>query len=155
MIRLSINGTTHEVEAPAHESLADVLHDRLYLIGTRVSCEEGECGCCTVIIDGAPTTACLMLAAQAEGRDVRTIEGLGSSGDLHPVQQAFVDEHGFQCGYCTSGFIMSAVALLADNPTPTRDEVCAGVSGNICRCGAYPFIVESVMVAAAAMDVTK
>ena len=152
MIRLNVNGAVHEVQAETHESLADVLHDRLHLIGTRVSCEEGECGCCTVLLDGEPATACLIMAAQAEGREVRTVEGLGTPDNLHPVQQAFVDEHGFQCGFCTSGFIMSSVSLLERNPNPSREEVAEAVSGNICRCGAYPYIVESVMTAGARMD---
>ena len=155
MIHLNVNGADYEVEAAAHESLADVLHDRLHLIGTRVSCAEGECGCCTILLNEEPATACLLLAAQAEGRAVRTIEGIGSPGDLHPVQQAFVDEHGFQCGYCTSGFIMSSVALLERNPHPSRDEVAEAVSGNLCRCGAYPYIVESVMTAATRMQANR
>jgi len=105
-----------------------------------------------VLLDGEPATACLIIAAQAEGREVRTVEGLGTPDNLHPVQQAFVDEHGFQCGFCTSGFIMSSVSLLERNPNPSREEVAEAVSGNICRCGAYPYIVESVMTAAARMD---
>jgi aerobic carbon-monoxide dehydrogenase small subunit len=155
VIHLCINGTEYDVPAQPHESLADVLHDRLHLVGTRVSCAEGECGCCTVLVDGEPATGCLIVAAQAEGRDVRTIEGLGSPGNLHPIQQAFVDEHGFQCGFCTSGFVMSATALLECNPDPTREETEEALSGNLCRCGAYPFIVASVMTAAARMRETR
>ena len=122
------------------------------MIGTRVSCAEGECGCCTILLDGEPATACLILARQAEDHDIQTIEGVGSPGALHPVQQAFIDEHGFQCGYCTSGFIMSALHLLQDNPAPSRDEVAQALSGNMCRCGAYPYIIESVMTAVRRMS---
>jgi carbon-monoxide dehydrogenase small subunit len=104
-----------------------------------------------VLVDGVPSTSCLMLAQQADGRHITTIEGLGSPGELHPLQQAFIDEHGFQCAYCTSGFLMSATALLAENPDPTQDQVAEGLSGNLCRCGAYPFIVRAVLSAAKAM----
>jgi aerobic-type carbon monoxide dehydrogenase small subunit (CoxS/CutS family) len=148
MTRLTVNGVQYDVEAPAHESLADVLHDRLHLIGTRVSCGEGECGCCTVLLNGVPATACLIMHGQVEGAQIRTVEGLGSPGSLSALQQAFIDEHGFQCAFCTSGFLMSAAALLNEEPNPSRSEVEDAVSGNLCRCGAYPFIVESILTAA-------
>ena len=148
MIELNVNGRAHPVEVRPFDSLADALRERLYLLGTRVSCAAGECGCCTVLVDGVPSTSCLMLAHQAEGRRITTIEGLGSPDALHPLQQAFIDEHGFQCAYCTSGFLMSAAALLAENPDPTEAEVAQGLSGNLCRCGAYPFIVRAVLAAA-------
>jgi carbon-monoxide dehydrogenase small subunit len=148
MTRLDVNGQVYDVEFADHDSLADVLQERLYLYGTRVSCAEGECGCCTVLVDGVPATACLIVARQAEGRSISTIEGLGSPDNLHPIQQAFIDEHGFQCAYCTSGFIMSAKHLLDHNPNPTREEVAEGLSGNLCRCGAYPYIIQAVLTAA-------
>ena len=151
MTRLNVNGQDHEVEFADHDSLADVLDQQLHMYGTRVSCAEGECGCCTVLMDGVPATACLIVARQAEGRSIRTIEGLGTPDNLHPIQQAFIDEHGFQCAYCTSGFIMSAKHLLDHNPTPSREEVAEALSGNICRCGAYPFIIQSVLTAAERM----
>lgn len=149
MIELSVNGKLHRLEVLPYESLADVLHDRLFLYGTRVTCAEGECGCCTVLIDGVPSTACLMLAMQAEGHEITTIEGLGDSDHLHPIQQAFIDEFGFQCAFCTPGFIMSAKALLDSNSDPTREEVVEALSGNVCRCGSYPYIVQAVLTAAA------
>ena len=151
MTLLHVNDQSHEVEASDYDSLADVLHERLHMYGTRVSCAEGECGCCAVLMDGVPATACLILARQAEGRSITTIEGLGTSGNLHPIQQAFIDEHGFQCAYCTSGFIMAATYLLEQNPNPTTEEVAEGLSGNICRCGAYPFIIQAVLTAAERM----
>jgi aerobic-type carbon monoxide dehydrogenase small subunit (CoxS/CutS family) len=151
MTLLHINGQPLDVEVSDYDSLADVLHERLHMYGTRVSCAEGECGCCTVLMDGVPATACLVLARQAEGRSITTIEGLGSPDSLHPVQQAFIDEHGFQCAYCTPGFIMAATYLLEHNPSPTRDDVAEGLSGNLCRCGAYPFIIQAVLTAAERM----
>jgi carbon-monoxide dehydrogenase small subunit len=151
MTRLNVNDQVYDVDFADHDSLADVLAERLHLYGTRVSCAEGECGCCTVLMDGVPATACLIVARQAEGRSISTIEGLGTPDNLHPIQQAFIDEHGFQCAYCTSGFIMSAKRLLDQNPHPSREEVAEGLSGNLCRCGAYPFIIQAVMTAAERM----
>jgi aerobic-type carbon monoxide dehydrogenase small subunit (CoxS/CutS family) len=148
MTTLNVNGQTHEVEIEAHETLAEVLRERLGLIGVRVSCGEGECGSCTVLVDGRPTTSCLTLAMQVEGKEITTIEGLGNEDELHPIQQAFIDEQGFQCGVCTPGIIMSTKALLDANPRPTAAEVTAELSGHICRCGAYPDIVRSVLHAA-------
>jgi len=151
MTLLHVNDQSYELETSDYDSLADVLHERLHMYGTRVSCAEGECGCCTVLMDGVPATACLILARQAEGRSITTIEGLGTSDNLHPIQQAFIDEHGFQCAYCTSGFIMAATYLLEQNPNPTTEQVAEGLSGNICRCGAYPFIIQAVLTAAERM----
>jgi len=148
MTRLNVNGKAHELEIEPHETLAEVLRDKLGLIGVRVSCGEGECGSCTVLIDGRPTTSCLTLAMQVEGKEIMTIEGLGNEDDLHPIQQAFIDEQGFQCGVCTPGIIMSSKALLDADPHPTTEEVTAALSGHICRCGAYPEIVRSVLHAA-------
>ncbi len=148
MTTLIINGKQHDVETRPDRTLADVLRNDLGLIGVRVSCSEGECGSCTILIDGKPTTSCLVLIDQAEGKEVTTIEGMAVPGELHPIQQAFIEEQGFQCAFCTPGFIMSAKAFLDENPDPTEEEVAIGMSGNICRCGAYPYIVKAVMKAA-------
>jgi aerobic-type carbon monoxide dehydrogenase small subunit (CoxS/CutS family) len=148
VIRLTVNGRLHEIETNPDRTLADVLRNDLGLIGVRVSCAEGECGSCTIHVDGKPVTSCLMLVGQADGSDILTIEGLGTADDLHPIQQAFIEEQGFQCAFCTPGFIMSAKAFLDENPNPTAEETAIAMSGNICRCGAYPYIVAAVMSAA-------
>ena len=148
MTTLNVNGKTFELDVKPHRTLANVLRNELGLIGVRVSCSEGECGSCTVLVDGKPCTSCLMLVDQAVGREVTTIEGIGTPDDLHPIQEAFIEEQGFQCAFCTPGFIMSAKAFLEENPNPTPEEVSIGMSGNICRCGAYPYIVRSVLNAA-------
>jgi len=147
-IRLNVNGNAIELESATDRTLADVLRDELGLIGVRVSCSEGECGSCTILVDGQPMTSCMMLVNQGEGKEILTIEGLGTPEDLHPIQQAFIEEQGFQCAFCTPGFILSAKAFLEENPNPTEDEVAFAMSGNICRCGAYPYIVRSVLNAA-------
>ncbi len=147
-IRLRINAHTHEVETRPNQTLAQVLREDLGMTGTMMSCGEGECGSCTVLVDGTPVTSCLMLVGQAMGRDIRTIESVGTAAALDVVQQAFVDEQGFQCGACTPGFIMVAKAFLAENPTPTEHEASQAMSGNICRCGAHPYIVRAVLNAA-------
>ena len=148
MTVLRVNGRNVEISDRGDRTLADALRTDLGLIGTRVSCAEGECGSCTVLVDGQPMTSCLMLAQQAEGREITTVEGLANGDTLDPVQQAFIEEQGFQCGFCTPGLILSAKAFLAENPNPTADEVAVGMSGNICRCGAYPYIVKAVLRAA-------
>ena len=145
---LHVNGQNFAVEIRPHETLADVLRGKLGLIGVKVSCGEGECGSCTILVDGIPCTACLMLGRQGEGHELVTVEGIGGYENLHPIQQAFIDEQGFQCGFCTPGFIMTAKAFLDKNPNPTEEEVSMAMSGNICRCGAYPYIVKSVLKAA-------
>jgi carbon-monoxide dehydrogenase small subunit len=148
MTKLIVNHREHEVAIESTARLSTVLRDQLGLLGVRVSCSEGECGSCTVLVDGKPVTACMMLGLQAEGKEIVTIEGLGTPEDLHPIQQAFIEEQGFQCAFCTPGFILSAKAFLDENPDPTEDEVAIGISGNICRCGAYPYIVKAVLSAA-------
>ena len=148
MITLKVNGSSNPVEAKPYHTLSDALRDQLGLISVRVSCGEGECGSCTVLLDGIPVTSCLMLAHQAEGKEITTIEGLGTIDDLHPIQQAFIEEQGFQCAFCTPGFILSAKAFLEENPDPEPGEVAVAMSGSICRCGAYPYIVRAVMNAA-------
>ncbi len=144
MAILHVNGCEFDVDHPAHETLAQVLNKRLGLIGVRISCEEGECGSCTVLMEGRPVVSCMILASQVEGKEILTIEGLGGREDLHPIQQAFIDEHGFQCGFCTPGFILSTKALLDANPRPTSDEIADALSGHICRCGSYPKIIRAV-----------
>jgi aerobic-type carbon monoxide dehydrogenase small subunit (CoxS/CutS family) len=148
---LRVNGIDHRVEIQSHETLGCVLNERLGLNGVRLSCEEGECGSCTVLIDDAPVTACLILAVQAQRREILTIEGLGTPERLHPIQQAFIDEHGFQCSFCTPGFILSTKALLEDIPLPEPTEIATALGGHICRCGSYPNIVRSVLRAAEAL----
>lgn len=151
MTTLNVNGKTYDVDTRPDRTLADVLRNDLGLIGVRVSCSEGECGSCTILVDGKPTTSCLMLVNQAEDREVVSIEGISKPGELHPIQQAFIEEQGFQCAFCTPGFVISAKAFLEENPNPTEEEVAIGMSGNICRCGAYPYIVKAVMRAAEMM----
>lgn len=151
MLTLNVNGSTFQVNAKPTDRLSDVLRDELGLYGVRVSCNEGECGACTIHIDGKPVTSCMMLAHQAEGKVIETIESLADGDKLHPVQEAFIEETGFQCGFCTPGMIMSTKSLLEENPDPTPDEVCKGLDGNICRCSAYPYIVKSALKAAEKM----
>jgi aerobic-type carbon monoxide dehydrogenase small subunit (CoxS/CutS family) len=147
-LSLTVNGTAHEAEVESRTSLADLLREGLGLTGTHVACEHGVCGACTVLVDGEPARGCLMLAVQADGASVETIEGLASDAGLHPVQAAFRDAHAFQCGFCTPGFVMTTVALLRDNPSPTEAEVRETLSGNICRCTGYESIVRGVLGAA-------
>jgi xanthine dehydrogenase YagT iron-sulfur-binding subunit len=147
-ITLSVNGRSHRVLVEPRWPLLYVLRDVLGLTGTKPGCERGECGACTVLIDGVARYACLTLAVEAEGREVTTIEGLLRGEELGPVQQAFAGEDAFQCGFCTPGQIMAAEGLLRANPDPGVEEVRAGMSGNLCRCGAYPHIVKAVRRAA-------
>jgi xanthine dehydrogenase YagT iron-sulfur-binding subunit len=147
-VALSINGRTHEVLVEPRWSLAYVLREVLELTGTKVGCDRGECGACTVLLDGVPRYACLTLAVEAEGAEIVTIEGLMDGEDLGPVQQAFVEKDAYQCGYCTSGQIMAAEGLLRTNGDPDLAHVRHGMSGNLCRCGAYPHIVQAVQRAA-------
>ena len=152
MTKLDVNGVEYEIEHMPHETLGQVLNKRLGLVGVRISCEEGECGSCTVLMDGKPVTSCMVLAMQAEGREITTIEGLGTYDNLHPIQQAFIDEHGFQCGFCTPGFILSSKALLDENAQPEPSEIADALSGHICRCGSYPKIIQSVLKAAEVLE---
>ena len=132
---------------PSHRTLLDVLRDELDLTGAKRGCDRGECGACTVLLDGEPVYACITLVGRVGSRSVLTVEGLAADGRLDPVQQAFLDEDGAQCGYCTPGFLMSTHALLADNPTPTGNDICEALSGNLCRCNAYGRILQSVRTA--------
>ena len=140
----SVNGAAFELRVAGHETLLDALRDRLGLTGTKKGCDQGACGACTVLVDGRRVLSCLMLAAQCEGREVTTIEGLASDGELHPVQEAFVRHDALQCGYCTPGQIMSAVGLLAEGRAGSDAEIREFMSGNLCRCGAYPNIVAAI-----------
>ncbi len=151
MTKLTVNNKEYLVPGSAARTLANVLRNELGLTGTKVSCAEGECGSCTVLLDGRPVTSCLVLVDQATGQNIETIEGVGTHEELHPIQQAFIDEQGFQCGACTPGFIIAAKAFLAENPNPTEDEASIAMSGNICRCGAHPYIVRAVLNAAEKM----
>jgi aerobic-type carbon monoxide dehydrogenase small subunit (CoxS/CutS family) len=142
------NGRAHALRIEPREMLADVLRLRLGLTGLKVSCDIQVCGACTVLVDGLAVSACTYLAADVEGRAVTTVEGLAVDGQLTRIQQAFIDEAAFQCGFCTPGMVMAATALLADNPTPTRAEVVAGIEGNLCRCTGYLPIIDAVLAAA-------
>ncbi len=154
-IELVVNGTVRQGRAEARVTLADFLRDRLGLTGTHLGCEHGVCGACTVLLDGAAVRSCLLLAVQAAGHEVVTVEGLADGDELHPVQQGFRESHGFQCGFCTPGFVMTTVALLAENPAPTEDEIRDALSGNICRCTGYQSIVEGVALGAEKLRPTR
>jgi carbon-monoxide dehydrogenase small subunit len=145
LIHLKVNGEPYEVAIHPYRTLAEVLREELDLIGTKEACKQGDCGSCTVIMDGKTVTSCLTLAVEAEGKDIRTIEGEAKNGKLSPVQQAFVDHGAIQCGFCTPGMVMSATALLEQNPNPTEDDVRMGIAGNICRCTGYTKIVEAIL----------
>ncbi len=146
-ITLNVNGTDHQIEVDHRWTLLRVLRDVLGLTGAKRGCDRGECGACTVLVDGDPVCSCSMLALQVGGRQVRTVEGLGDANSLNVLQEAFLAEDGGQCGFCTPGFIMSATALLESNTDPTEDEIGAALVGNICRCNAYGRIIESVKAA--------
>ena len=147
-IKLTVNGVKHTRDVEDRTLLANLLRDELGLTGTHIGCDTTQCGCCTVHMNGRAVKSCTVLAAQANGADIVTIEGLGQNGSLHPVQQAFTDNHALQCGFCTPGMIMAAAGLLKDNPNPTEDEICEGLEGNICRCTGYINIVKAVKQAA-------
>ena len=152
-VTLRVNGHSSRLRLDSRVTLVDALRDLLGLVGTKKGCDQGACGACTVLVDGKRVLSCLTLAAQCEGRDVTTIEGLASAGSLHPVQEAFIRHDGFQCGYCTPGQIMSVVALLSEGRSRSDEEIREFMSGNLCRCGAYPNIVAAVREVAAEMGV--
>ncbi|HEU0246858.1 MAG TPA: (2Fe-2S)-binding protein [Gaiellaceae bacterium] len=147
VVALEINGEQVELEVPARRLLVHFIRDDLGLTGTHIGCDTGNCGACTIHLDGEPVKSCMSLAAQADGRKITTVEGLTAEGELTPLQQAFNAHHALQCGYCTPGMLMSASALLARNPRPTEDEVRYALQGNICRCTGYVNIVEAVVAA--------
>jgi aerobic carbon-monoxide dehydrogenase small subunit len=146
------NGVPYRAVVEPRKTLADCLREDCGLTGTHLGCEHGVCGACTVLVDGVAVRSCLMFAVQAEGADITTVEGLASDGELGPVQQAFRDEHGLQCGFCTPGFVVTVHAFLAEHPDPTRDEILEALSGNLCRCTGYQGIVRAVERAAASMQ---
>ncbi len=148
-VEVTVNGTPRTAQVPARTLLVHFLRDRLRLTGTHVGCDTTQCGACTVALDGVAVKSCTVLAAQASGHEITTIEGIAADGELHPGQQAFADEHGLQCGYCTPGMVMAIRQLLADNPDPAEDDIRHGLSGNICRCTGYQNIVAAALVAAA------
>jgi carbon-monoxide dehydrogenase small subunit len=148
-VALVVNGDARRLTIEPRETLAEVLRDRLGLTGAKVSCDAQVCGACTVLVDGLPVSGCTFLAVDAEGRRVRTVEGLAEDGRLNPLQQAFIDEAAFQCGFCTPGMLMAATALLEEHPSPTRADVIHGLEGNLCRCTGYEPIVAAVLRAAA------
>ena len=151
-IQFTVNSKPHLVECEPADTLAEVLRNQLNLNGTKVSCEVQVCGACTVLVDNLPVSACTYLAYEARGKNIMTIEGMEQAdGTLHPIQQAFIDEFAFQCGYCTPGMIMSAKALLDENPKPTREEIIHHMDGNICRCTGYVPIVAAIQRAAGAL----
>jgi carbon-monoxide dehydrogenase small subunit len=151
-ITVTVNGTRRTASAPARRLLSDFLRHDLRLTGTHVGCEHGVCGCCTVLLDGEPVRSCLIFAVSVQGRELTTVEGLAAEdGRLHPIQQAFQDEHGLQCGFCTPGFVMSACGFLADDPDPDDDQIREGMAGNLCRCTGYTGILAAVKQAAGAL----
>jgi aerobic carbon-monoxide dehydrogenase small subunit len=150
-VRIVVNGVPREARVPARRLLSDCLRHELRLTGTHVGCEHGVCGACTVLLDGEPVRSCLLLAVTVDGHQVTTVEGLGTPEDMHPVQQAFRECHGLQCGFCTPGFLTTVAAYLEDHPEPTEDEAREAVSGNLCRCTGYQNIVASVLRAAELM----
>jgi carbon-monoxide dehydrogenase small subunit len=150
-LELTLNGKTAQRQVEPWQTLLEVLRDGFGLKGTKAYCYSGICGACTVLVDGEPVSSCIMLAPQAQGKEITTVEGLEQDGELHPVQRAFVENYGLQCGYCTPGMLLMAKALLAGTPDPSREEIVEFMGGNICRCTGYARIVESVQAAATLM----
>ena len=151
-ITLKVNGTDYRLNIEARRTLVEVLRENLGLTGTKKSCNEGNCGACTVLMDGRPVASCLVLAIDAQGKEILTIEGLSTSEKLHPVQEAFLKHGGIQCGFCTPGMVMSAKALLDENAEPTTTEIRKAISGNLCRCTGYQHIVDSILAASKMMQ---
>ena len=149
IVKLKVNGVEDEKAVQTHHTLLEVLRNEYKLFGAREACGIGMCGACTVLLDGQPMSSCILLAALAEGREITTIEGLSDPGQLHTIQQAFIDHNAFQCSYCTPGFILSTKSLLAENPAPTAEQVRSYLAGNLCRCGSYYKIEQAVLDAAA------
>lgn len=151
-VTLRVNGIEYVRCVENRKLLSDFIREDLELSGTHVGCEHGQCGCCTILFNGESIKSCLMFAVQADGAEIMTIEGLANNGTLHPLQQAFTDNHGLQCGFCTPGQLMNALYLLRNTPNPTEDEIRAGMSGNLCRCTGYVNIVKSIKDAAGRMS---
>ena len=150
-LTLKVNGETRDVIVPVQKTLLEVLREDLNLTGTKHGCELGECGTCTVLVDGEPVLSCLVLPIEVQGREIKTVEGMAEAGRLHPLQQAFAELGAAQCGYCTPGILLTAEALLEDNATPSRDEVKEALAGNLCRCTGYTKILDAVELAALRM----
>ena len=150
-VRVKVNGREREAEVEPRLLLVHFIRDVLMLTGTHIGCDTTNCGACTVLLDGKPIKSCTLFAVQADGREIRTIEGVAANGKLHPIQEGFKEEHGLQCGFCTPGMIMSACALLEKNPHPSEQEIRWGISGNLCRCTGYQNIVKAVQYAAEKM----
>ena len=151
LVKIKVNGVSHEQEVESRTLLAYFLRDRCKLTGTHLGCETTLCGACTVLLDGKAVKSCTVLAIQADGAEVTTIEGLASQGQLHPMQEAFWECHGLQCGYCTPGMILAGVQILQRNPNPTREEIAHGLEGNLCRCTGYSHIIDAIAAAAGKM----
>ncbi len=151
-VTVTVNGVRYEREVEPRLLLVHFLRDTLGLTGTHIGCDTSQCGACTIHVDGKAVKSCTMFAVQANGRNLTTIEGMATDGNLHPIQQAFWDEHGLQCGYCTPGFIMAAAYLLSTNPNPSEDEILRGLEGNLCRCTGYVNIIKAVQTAAKTMS---
>ena len=147
-INFTVNGTREQLDVPSHMTLLQMVRERLALTGTKNGCEAGECGACMVLLDGEPVNSCMVLAVEANGRDILTVEGLAPEGHLSPLQQAFMEHNAVQCGYCTPGMLMSAHALLQRNPHPTEDQIKEALVGNLCRCTGYVRIIQAVQTAA-------
>ena len=152
VLTLDVNGETREMLVPVHKTLLEVLREDMQLTGTKHGCELGECGTCTVLVDGKPELSCLLLPIQLHGRAVTTIEGMAAGSDLHPLQQAFAELGAAQCGYCTPGILLAAKSLLQENPLPSRDEIREALAGNLCRCTGYTKILQAVELAAKRMQ---
>ncbi len=148
LITLNINGDSYELAVEAHHTLAQVIREQVRLTGTKIGCGEGDCGACTVLMDNQPVNSCLVLAIQAQGHEITTIEGLATTEELHPIQQAFVDHGAIQCGFCSPGMILCAKSILDSNPKASEEEIRKGLVGNLCRCTGYQKIVEAIMLAA-------
>lgn len=150
-IKVTVNGESYQMEVPSHRTLLDFLRQDLELMGTKSGCETGDCGTCTVLLNGNVVNSCLVLAAEADGKEILTVEGLAHGNELHPLQEAFIEHGAIQCGYCTSGMLLSAKALLDEIPRPTENEIKEALAGNLCRCTGYYSIVKAVMAAAERM----
>ncbi len=145
LMRFNINGEIYEDEIDTRRTLLELLRENFNLTGTKKGCNEGECGACTVLLDGRPVNSCLVLAVEAEGRNIETVEGLSKDGELHPLQRAFIEHGAFQCGFCTPGILMVAKGFLIENPNPTEEEVRRAIAGNLCRCSGYNKYVEAIL----------
>ncbi|RIL07376.1 MAG: carbon monoxide dehydrogenase [Proteobacteria bacterium] len=155
-IQITVNGKSYSRDADTRQVLADFLRDELRLTGTHIGCGTGSCGACTVVLDGRTVKSCCILAADVDGQEITTIEGISTGAQqLHPIQEAFVEFQGLQCGYCTPGMVLSAMQLLKENPNPSEDEIRHGISGNLCRCTGYHFIVKSIQEAAKRLQASK